>query len=117
MDSVSEYVCIKVWGVGTSVGTVTAPADVPQSLPGYAPTIFSFTTTWVSFSCSSKAVAFWAAFTRLSEAVTALLAALAERESRQCEMRNWEGSQLTRPPPPRRKHVSGTVESSSAQGT
>lgn len=39
------------------------------------PTIFSFTTT-VSFSWSSKAAAFWAAFTRLSEALfTALPAA------------------------------------------
>lgn len=55
------------------------------------PTIFSFTTT-VSFSCSSKAAAFWAAFTRLSEArFTALPAAWAERESRQCEVRTWEG--------------------------
>ena len=84
--------------VGTGTGTGTALLTVSLRVSGteltwaMPPTIFSFTTT-VSFSCSSKAAAFCAAFTRLSEArFTALPAAWVER--RQHELRTQVGSQL-----------------------
>lgn len=82
---------------------LSAPEWLTWAMP---PTIFSFTTT-VSFSWSSKAAAFWAAFTKLSEALFTALPAACTRSKRQ--LLRTQGSSAESPLTPTKKVISGVT--------